>query len=139
MPFVFIFSFQWGPPKKKKKKLVWFKHLYSFFIFSILKVRFEYKDWKHIFSIFIFIENECSGNSWILWKFKGPHLIDVSVCVSEKSNLKEKKKKEKRKRKKTMPNYVWWIYTQNYVFKITYQIPSNVKMGYIYIYIYIQL
>ena len=60
----------------------------------------------------------------------------MSVCVSEKSNLKEKKKKEKRKRKKTMPNYVWWIYTQNYVFKITFQIPSNVKMGYIYIYIY---
>ena len=69
-------------------------------------------------AILEFCEN-AKGPTWLMW-----------VCVSEKSNLKEKKEKN------TMPNYVWWIYTQNYVFKITYQIPSNVKMGYIYIFNY---
>ena len=36
----FYFQFQWGPLQKKH---IWLKNLYSVFIFSILKFRFEYK------------------------------------------------------------------------------------------------
>ena len=62
--FVFIFSFRGThQKKKKKKKLFWFKNLYLVVIFSILRVEFEYKKWKHFFSVFIFIENEYSSNS----------------------------------------------------------------------------
>ena len=40
---------------------------------------------KTLFIVFIFIENEYSGNFVNIVKYKGPHLIDV--CISEKSNF----------------------------------------------------
>ena len=105
------------------KKLVWFKNLYSVFIFSIQKVGFEYKKWKHFFMVFIFIENEYSGNFVNIVKYKGPHLNDV--CVNEKSNFFLNKKQ--------CQTCVWCILYPNYVFKTIYQTSSNVKMGPFYI------
>ena len=53
-----------------------------------------------------------------------------SAFLSEKSNLK-KKKKQKQKQNKQTNNVIVYdeFYTQKYVFKITYQIPSHVKIG----------
>ena len=98
------------------KKLVWFKNLYSVFIFSIQKVGFEYKKWKHLFIVFIFIENEYNGNFVNIEKYKGPHMIDVSVCKWKKVTFKKKKNR------KQCQICVWCILYPNYVFKTIYQI-----------------
>ena len=45
-----VFNGTHHPKKKKKKKLVWFKNLYFVFIFSILKIGFEYKKWKSVYN-----------------------------------------------------------------------------------------
>ena len=73
------------------KKHIWLKNLYSVFIFSILKFRFEYKKMKTHFQYFHFHRKQ------IQWKFckycKSTKSLTWLMWVSGKSNLKKKNAK----------------------------------------------
>ena len=73
--------------------------MYLVFIFSILKVGFEFKNWKLLFSIFIFYEYEYNGIFVNIVKTQSYFFWVMWVCKWEKLLFK------KRKKKKTKPGY----------------------------------